>query len=418
MRVSPFVIAACAAVLVGCGGGDVQNSPAQTPIKKEGSSVVKLRMYADDVAFLKQHVETVELGGGDGPGLVIVPKYQGRVMTSTFDASKGDGIGWINYDVVAKGEFTPHMTVFGGEDRIWLGPEGGQFSIYFPKGAEQDLNAWQTPLIVDTIAYDTVSQGPNEAVFSKSGSVTNFSGTEFKFEIQRAVELLHNDGIVASLGVDVPADVKSVAYESRNTLKNTGDKAWTKESGLLSVWILSQYKYSKTTNVVAPYEAGAKGKVVTDDYFGKVPPERLKDMKGYLVFKCDGEYRSKIGLPPQRSKGVIGSWDPARSLLTIVQYNKPKDTDYVNSKWGKHQDDPFAGDALNSYNDGPPTPGAKPLGPFYEVESSSPALALKPGQSYTHIHRTFHFTGPKESLQKIATAVLGVNLDDVAGALK
>jgi hypothetical protein len=27
----------------------------------------------------------------------------------------------------------PHINVFGGEDRFWLGPEGGQFSIFFAK---------------------------------------------------------------------------------------------------------------------------------------------------------------------------------------------------------------------------------------------------------------------------------------------
>ena len=47
---------------------------------------------------------------------------------------------------------------------------------------------------------------------------------------------------------------------------------------------------------------------------------------------------------------------------------------YVNSKW-EIQQQPYAGDVANSYNDGPPAPGAKPLGPFYELESSSPAAA-------------------------------------------
>jgi hypothetical protein len=136
------------------------------------------------------------------------------------------------------------------------------------------------------------------------------------------------------------------------------------------------------------------------------------------VFKADGQYRSKIGLTPQRAKNVAGSWDSGNNVLTIVQYNKPSGvTDYVNSMWAAKQDDPYAGDVVNSYNDGPFAPGQKPMGPFYEIETSSPALALKPGGSYTHVHRTFHFTGDKASLQAIATAVLGVDLDAVAAAL-
>ena len=41
----------------------------------------------------------------------------------------------------------------------------------------------------------------------------------------------------------------------------------------------------------------------------------------------------------------------------------------------------------------PPAPGAKPLGPFYELETSSPAAALPPGQHLRHVHRTFHLQG-------------------------
>jgi len=80
------------------------------------------------------------------------------------------------------------------------------------------------------------------------------------------------------------------------------------------------------------------------------------------------------------------------------------------------QREPYRGDALNSYNDGPPAPGQPPLGPFFELESSSPALALAPGESYTHVHRTFHFTGPEADLDQIARAVLKIGLADLTGA--
>jgi hypothetical protein len=380
--------------------------------------VAKAKTYSSDVAFLKEHEDVIELGTGKGPGLVIVPAFQGRVMASTFDVETGVGNGFINYDVVAKGEITKGMTAFGGEDRIWLGPEGGQYSIYFAEGEEQNGDNWQTPAVIDSEPFETVSQTANEAVFKKSSSLKNASGTEFTFEIERAVALLGEDAISKNLGVAVPEGVKSVAYESRNTLKNTGTGEWTKKDGLLSIWILSMFKHSKTTRVVVPYDTGATGKIVKDDYFGKVPADRLVDKKGYLVFRCDGEMRTKIGLPPQRAKDVLGSWDPGRSLLTIVQYNKPAGTtDYVNSQWAAKQTDPYAGDVVNSYNDGPFSATKPAMGPFYEIESSSPALSLKPGGSYTHVHRTFHFTGPKASVQAIATAVLGVNLDDIEKAL-
>jgi hypothetical protein len=412
-KVSGWAIALIV-VAWGCGGGDSEPTSTADGGKQP---VAKGKTYAEDVAFLREHVEVVELGGGDGPALVVVPAYQGRVMTSTFDAAKGDGIGFIKYDVVEKGEITPGMTAFGGEDRIWLGPEGGQFSIFFNDGEEQNGDNWQTPAVIDSEAYDILSKTDNEVTFRKSATLKNTTGTEFKFEIDRTVALL-GAGAVANLGVQLPETVKSVAYESRNTLKNTGDKAWTHNGGLLSIWILSMYKHSQTTRVVVPYETSASGKIVKDDYFGKVPEDRLVDMGGFLVFNADGQMRTKIGLPPQRAKEVVGSWDPGRNLLTIVQYNKPEGvTEYVNSQWAAKQDDPFAGDVVNSYNDGPFAPGKPAMGPFYEIETSSPALALKAGDSYTHVHRTFHFTGPKEELEKIAMEVLGVDLDAVSGAL-
>jgi hypothetical protein len=88
----------------------------------------------------------------------------------------------------------------------------------------------------------------------------------------------------------------------------------------------------------------------------------------------------------------------------------------VNSKW-ELQQQPYAGDVANSYNDGPPAPGAKPLGPFYELESSSPAAALAPGASLEHGHRTLHLTGARAALDAIARATLGAGLDEIERAL-
>ena len=71
-------------------------------------------------------------------------------------------------------------------------------------------------------------------------------------------------------------------------------------------------------------------------------------------------------------------------------------TDYVNSKW-EIQKDPFSGDAINAYNDGPVEDGTQ-MGPFYELESSSPAANLKPGEKLLHRQRIFHFEGSEKQL--------------------
>ena len=56
---------------------------------------------------------------------------------------------------------------------------------------------------------------------------------------------------------------------------------------------------------------------------------------------------------------------------------------------GRSRMNPYSGDALNSYNDGPLEDGSQ-MGPFYELETSSPAAALKPGESITHSQITIH----------------------------
>ena len=112
----------------------------------------------------------------------------------------------------------------------------------------------------------------------------------------------------------------------------------------------------------------------------------------------------------------LGSYDAANQVLTIVQLSIPPNArDYVNSMW-KIQDDPFAGDVVNSYNDGPASPGAKPLGPFYELESSSPAADLRPGETLAHVHTTIHLQGPEKALEAIARSVFGVGLKEIEAA--
>jgi hypothetical protein len=212
-----------------------------------------------------------------------------------------------------------------------------------------------------------------------------------------------------------------VAFQSVNSITNTGKVPWKKETGLLSIWILGMFNPSPATTVVIPFRQGAVeelGPVVNDTYFGKVPPERLVVKDDALFFKCDGEYRSKIGLSPLRCKPFAGSYDAANKVLTLVLYSfNPDAFDYVNSMW-EVQKEPYQGDVVNSYNDGPPAPGAKPMGPFYELETSSAAAALQPGENLQHVHRTIHFQDSEKELNKIALAALGVGIEEIKNVMK
>lgn len=382
--------------------------------------------FAGDVAFLGKHVETIVLGVDGGPQVALVPAYQGRVMTSTTGSRAGDSalepsFGWINYELIESGKTVPHINVYGGEERFWLGPEGGQFSIFFPPGGKFELTDWQTPAVIDTEPFKVVEQNKRSVKFRHQARLTNYSRAEFELRIDRDVELVPIDQAQKSLGVDV-GGLQMVGYRSTNRVTNLGERAWTREGGLLSIWMLGMYRPGERTTVVIPFREGADealGPVVNDAYFGKPPVERLVIGLGVVYFSGDGQFRSKIGLSPRRAKDVCGSWDADAGVLTVVKYAPPKkdSTEYVNSMW-ELQKEPYAGDVVNSYNDGPPEPGAKPLGPFYELETSSPALALNAGESAEHVQETYHFEGERAQLDAVARQVLGVSLEQIEGALK
>ncbi len=375
--------------------------------------------FADDVAFLRQHRDTIVLSTPDGQAKVaVVPSICGRVFTSTATGDAGPGYGFLDRNVIASKTILPKINGYGGEDRFWLGPEGGQFAIFFDQGDQFTLDDWQTPAPIDTEAYRVTKQDATSMTMTHDARFKNFSGHEFKVRIDRTIKLFDaNDGL--DLGVPL-GNMKCVAFGSRNSITNTGTTAWTKDTGMLSIWILGMFKPSPRCVAVIPYFEGPeslRGPVVKDDYFGKVPSDRLRVGDRAIFFKADGLQRTKIGTSPMRSKPFCGSWDPEHNVLTIVAFPviwvPGMTTQYVNSAW-EMQKDPFAGDAINSYNDGG-TPDGRPT--FYELETSSPALALEPGMTGEHTHQTAHFTGPRDELDRLARNVFGVSLDEIESAL-
>jgi hypothetical protein len=381
--------------------------------------------FKHDLDFLIRHTPIVVLEDGLA-AVAVAPAYQGRVMTSTFDRMEGPSFGWINRKVIAKGllseadrkgKLEEHIYIFGGEERFWLGPEGGQFALFFKPGTRFEFADWTTPAVIDTEPFELVKQSSSSAEFKRDCELTNFSGTKFKMRIRRTIRLLDSAAIAKTLqSQSVPASLKVVAYESENQLTNRGDRAWTAETGLPSIWLLGMYNPSAKTTVVIPFQSGDESKLgpkVNDTYFGKVPPEYLNVKDDVLFFKGDGTRRGKIGISPQRSKGIAGSYDAQAKVLNIVTYNVQAAPDgFVNSMW-EHQKEPYKGDVINSYNDGSPAPGEPPLGPFYELETSSPAAALRPGETMRHVQQTLHIQGSEEQLDAIAQRLLGVRLSEI-----
>src|SRR6266545_1348352 len=379
--------------------------------------------FADDVAFLSKFGTLKLFESPNGGRVAVSSKYQGRVMTSAVEPN-GRSLGFINRKFIEEGKNGTPFDNYGGEDRFWLGPEGGQYGLYFPAGKPFVFSEWRTPAALQEGAWEVKEAADDQVVFVRPMALTNYAGSRFSLEVERRVRLLPDAEVAARLGLDLAAakarGAKWVAFETVNRITNRGPEPWTRDRGLLSIWILAMYAPSPDAHVLIPFDPAGAGPIVNDAYFGKVPSDRLavREKEGHLVFKSDGQHRSKIGLGPGRAREVLGSYSASARLLTLVHYDKPKGArDYVNSMW-ETQKEPYGGDVVNSYNDGPPGPGLPSLGGFYELETSSPAAALRPGESLVHTHRTFHFVGDRPALDPVATRVLGVSASRMAEGVR
>jgi hypothetical protein len=388
-------------------------STARKTTTSSGTNFLK-SSYGYDAAFLKQHTQGVsELSSADGSSKVLLSAdYQGRVMTSTATGDTGRSFGWLNYDLISAKEKRKQFNPVGGEERFWLGPEGGQYALYFKGGDSFNIAHWQVPALIDTDPYELVGLGKDEAVYRKQASLTNYSGTTFNIAIERTIRMLDKSAVENRLQTAIPSDVRFVGYQTVNRLQNTGTADWTKDKGLLSIWLLGMFTPTPQTVVIIPFSPQPNARnFITDNYFGPVPPERLQVQDSVLFFVCDGKYRSKIGLAPQIAKPIAASFDFENNVLTLVLPEIHKEASYVNSKW-EQQQEPYKGDVINSYNDGPLADGSQ-LGPFYEIESSSPALELKAGQAATYTQATLHLQGPYASLRHLAMDLLHIDLNTI-----
>lgn len=373
--------------------------------------------FGYDLKFLKKKDSVIVLTAGDSSGKVIVSaKYQGKVFTSTADGLKGKSFGWINYKTFDEKALDPHMNAYGSEDRLWLGPEGSKYALFFKPNTKMEFAQWHTPAAIDNESWKLISANGKKVSLIKSTQIENYGGTALDILINRDIEILETADINKTLGISLDAKIKAVAFHTTNSITNSGTKAWDKQTGAPCLWNLDMFSPSPKTTIVVPYNNNATGKVATTDYFGEIAKDRIKYANGILLFKADGKSRGKLGMPPNRAKTMAGSYDAENNVLTVTLYDLDAKATYLNQEW-KTDKDPFVGDAVNAYNDGKLADGTQ-MGPFYEIESVSPAAFLKPGEKLSHNHSVFHFTGDKDELNQIALKTLGMSLQDIQAAFK
>src|SRR5262249_30388276 len=159
-----------------------------------------------------QKLEVVVLGEDGGARVAVVPGWQGRVATSTVGGAQAPSYGWINRELAASGRLLPHMNAFGGEDRVWLGPEGGPYSVFFKKGDRSDLEHGRTPPLIDSEPWTAAAKSARAVSFKRDGKLVNYSGTSFDFRLERSIRLLEREDAAKALGEPLPAALHVVAF--------------------------------------------------------------------------------------------------------------------------------------------------------------------------------------------------------------
>jgi hypothetical protein len=358
----------------------------------------------------------VVLSGDGGSRVLVAPALQGRILTTEVGAV--DSVAFVSLPEIHEGEVHTAFNNFGGQDRFWIGPEAGQFGIYFPPGAELDRKIWRVPPDLNAGGFPVVGKTDSTVRFSRDMTVTNYRGTPYKVRVDREVGLIPSGRLPDEIGVTVPAGVHYAGSYSQNSLINAGLEAWKKDTGLINIWVLGQFAPGDRTVIIAPTRPGSGPAYRDEMYFGKVPADRLKVVGNAVVFRADAKKEGKFGVSQERTTGRAGSFDFAKDLLVVVKYDVPREKAlYGNSAWVKNQPDPYSGDLFQTYNsDGP---GGKPPGryAFYELESVSPSVELKPGEAVRHRHATYCFQGEYGQLRDLARAALGVDLDEVKRAM-
>jgi len=390
-------------------------SCSNSPKSKNTGSFEK-GTFGYDLTYLTQQDDglIVLTGNGDKAQIIVSAKYQGKVFTSTAKGLEGNSLGFVNYKVFDSNVIDEHMNGYGGENRFWLGPEGGQYSVFFQPGAEQTFVNWHTPKPIDIEPWEVVTSNAKSVAMKKEMEVANFSGSKLRLNVDRKISLMEPDEATRLLGLDVEKTLDMVAYQTENTITNLNDFEWTKETGTICIWILDMFNPAPKAVTFIPFNEGDEtvmGKIVTSDYFGEVPADRLKIEGNIIYLKTDGNYRSKLGLNAKRAIPIAGNYDPDSKRLTITTFDVDKDAIYLNQEWNPAKD-PLTGDALNAYNDGPLEDGSI-MGPFLELESTSPAAFLKPAQLLTHRHNVFHFVGEEKDLNPITEKLFGLSISDI-----
>ncbi|MFS4466670.1 DUF6786 family protein [Maribacter sp. 2210JD10-5] len=358
--------------------------------------------FQEDIAFVQKYQKPIVLKN-EASAIMIVPAFEARVMTSTAQERNGLSHGYLNYDFIAKNEIAAGGNPYGGEDRLWLGPLGSKYTLFYDQKEIKGDN-WHVPKSFDASPYALVDTTENTAHFRKKVSVKNNIGTTFEIAIDREITIFSRKEIEDQLNTKLLKTVSSVGFQSENTITNLGAD-WLEKDGLIAPWVLGMFKGNDKSTAVFPVKLSEKNPLEIRKYLNDFGKDRVMVKDNIVFFKTDGSFRSKIGLPKNNTVAIMGNYDAKNKVLTIITFDFDKSSNFLSSM-EKDIDDLYGGDVVNSYNNASNASGPT----FFELESAAGAKILKHNEQNVYTHKTFHFKGNRKDLDTLAKQLLGIDL--------
>lgn len=343
--------------------------------------------------------------------VLVCPQLAGRVLGTSFSGESGTFGGYINHRAFTEG-MKDAWDNWGGEERYWLCPEGGQYGLMF-RDKRESFSHYHVQDGINNQPYEVTEASPHGSFLRMRSRMRlqNKQGTNFDVEVARHISPLDNCPYANGCG----SSVDVVGFQSESTLSNIGQIPFSRDTGALAHWHIGQFPVGKHTIAAIPYRASSsEDPPIREDYFkdfclgGFMPRHHYSKLNNCVLLKADGRVRTKLGQNSSRAAGLLGSYNLETGEVVLMDYDFYPKLEYVASYW-YHQPRPYHGDVISLSVEGPNEPGG-PAGRCYELEAMSPALWLDPGESFTWRTRTMHLRGAKQTVAPIFERFLGPNL--------
>lgn len=341
---------------------------------------------------LDGHTDTITLGGGDGPLLVLTPGLSARVLGASIDGARDENLLWVDKTIGDGSYWTQEPRYWNaGGLRTWLAPE----DLFFVN-AEKDPDSWFVPAELDPRPFEVVSTSATDVVFKADIDLDANIGKTYHLTINRRIALLDTPPL------DFTANVEYMGIEQEHSFTSRMDDVVGRDLPYICLWSLLQLKPSGT--IVVPLRAGYDPQAAYREYFNPLG-DRLKiSPNGAISVKIDGLYRSKIGVRPEaggRGLAYLRDDGNGRGVLFVKMFEIDPNGIYVDKPWGTESD---YGDAIELYNDD------GNMGGFCEIECHGPAQQVARGETQSHLMRLHIFRGPIPELKSIGSTLLGSDL--------